>query len=186
MRLLSFAALFVLVTSVTAPIDASAQVRRGRDSGPTDRWAPPAVGARAGWDQRANAEVLGVHLRVPIVRSGIFELVPNAEMAFLTGAKDYQYGVEAAWVPAGTRGGIVLSGGVAWRDTPIGAADAEGDPRRTYFGWVLGAGGRTSVGRAEVEVKLRWVFLNDTTYRPNSVTLGFAFPFWQVGPGAGS
>lgn len=181
MRPLSLAALFALAVSATAPPEISAQARRGRDSGPTERWAPPAVGVRAGFDQRANAQVLGAYVRVPILRSGIVELVPNAEMAFLTGAKDYQYGLEAAWVPAGTRGGVLLTGGVAWRDTPVGAPDAV-EPRRTHFGWVLGLGGRADLGRFQVEVSLRWIFLDDAPFQPTPATLGVAFPFWQVGP----
>lgn len=181
MRHLAFAALFALTISATAPHETSAQERRGRDSGPTERWAPPAVGVRAGFDQRANAEVLGAHGRIPILRSGIIELVPTAEMAFLRGAKDYQYGVEAAWVPAGTGDGVLLTGGVAWRDTPVGTLDAA-EPRRTHFGWVLGAGGRAGVGRLQVELSLRWVFLDDAPFQPNPATIGVAFPFWQVGP----
>lgn len=188
MRRPTVVAIAVLVTLLTAAVavaDVEAQVRRGRDADTSERWAPIALGVRAGWDQRANAEVLGAHLRVPVLRSGIVELVPNAEMAFLTGGKDYQYGLEAAWVPNGARGGVFLLGGIAWRETPAVTPDAP-ERRETYFGWVAGAGGKTGVGRLEVEVDLRWVFLNGTSYRPNSLTFGVNFPFWRVAPGDGS
>lgn len=181
----SVALLATLLALSTLTVDGEAQVRRGRAPEPSARWSPIAVGVRGGWDQRANAEVLGAHLRVPVLRSGIVELVPNGEVAFLRGAKDYQYGVDAAWVPGGARGGVFLSAGIAWRDTPIASLDT-GDVRETYFGWVAGAGGKTGVGRMQLEVDLRWVFLNDTSYRPNSATLGINFPFWRIGPGDGS
>ncbi|MDH3269970.1 MAG: hypothetical protein OEN56_01480 [Gemmatimonadota bacterium] len=166
------------------PADGDAQVRRGRGGDPLPTWAPIAVGLRAGWDQRANAEVLGAHIRIPVVRSGILEFVPNAEIAFLSGAKDYQYTLETAWVPGGPRGGVFVSAGIGWRDTVVASATS-GRPRDTFFGYVLGAGGKTRVGRVEVEVALRWVFLNDTTYRPNAATFGINYPLWQIGPGAG-
>ncbi|NNL29396.1 MAG: hypothetical protein HKO77_00150, partial [Gemmatimonadetes bacterium] len=167
---------------VTAAAQMDAQVRRGRQVEEQARWAPPSVGVRGGYDQRANAEALGAQIRLPVVRSGVLELIPSADVAFLNGAKDYQYGVEAAWVPGGIRRGIFIVGGVAWRDTPLGQAVPVPVGRNTFFGYVLGAGAASGVGPLEFELAIRWTFLDDTTYRPNLASLGVNYPFWSVLP----
>lgn len=160
--------------------EAEAQVRRGRDPQPVERWAPPSVGVRAGWDQRANAELLGAQLRIPVLRSGIVQLVPSADIAFLQGAKEYQYSAEVSWVPGGRRGGPFVTGGVGWRDS-VFSADASADARNTFFGYILGAGVKSQVGPLEFELGLRWIFLNDTSYRPSPATVGINYPFWDTG-----
>ncbi len=173
-------AAFLLLIVGAAEINA--QVRRGRQVEEQLRWASPSVGVRGGYDQRANAELLGAQLRLPVVRSGIIELIPGADVVFLNGAKDYQYSVEAAWVPGGIRRGVFLAGGIAWRDTPLGQAVPVPVGRNTYFGYVLGAGASSGVGPLEFEVAIRWTFLNDTTYRPNMASIGVNYPFWSVLP----
>lgn len=160
--------------------EAEAQARRGREPEPVQRWTPPSVGIRAGWDQRANAEMLGAQLRVPVVRSGIVQLVPSADIAFLQGVKEYQYGAEVSWVPGGRRGGYFLTGGVGWRDS-VFSADGSADTRSTFFGYILGAGVKSQVGPLEFELGLRWIFLNDTSYRPSPATIGINYPFWESG-----
>ena len=84
-----------------------------------------------------------------MVRSGVIELIPSADVVFLNGAKDYQYSVEAAWVPGGIRRGIFFAGGIAWRDTPLGQEVPVPVGRNTYFGYVLGAGASSGVGPLE-------------------------------------
>lgn len=163
-----------------ASIDA--QVRRGRQVDEEPRWAPPSVGVRGGYDQRANAEVLGAQLRLPVLRSGVVEVIPSADVIFLDGAKDYQYSVEAAWIPGGVRRGIFVTGGIAWRDTPLGQAVPVPVGRNTFFGYVLGAGAASGVGPLELEVAIRWTFLDDTTYRPNLASVGVNLPFWSALP----
>lgn len=175
-------AVFAILLLVTGAAQIDAQVRRGRQVEEEPRWAPPSVGVRGGYDQRANAEVLGAQLRLPVVRSGVLEVIPSADVAFLNGAKDYQYSVEAAWVPGGVRRGIFVAGGVAWRDTPLGQAVPVPVGRNTYFGYVLGAGAASGVGPLEFEVAIRWTFLDDTTYRPNLASIGVNLPFWSVLP----
>lgn len=173
----SLAALLLLAVVAS---DLDAQVRRGRENTDAVRWAPVAVGVHGGYDQRANAEVLRAAVRIPVVRSGVVELVPGADVAFLRTSKDYQYGAELAWVPGGTRGGVIVAAGVAWRDTPIEATSPGG--RNTFFGYVLGGGAKSPVGPLELEVGVRWVFLNDTDYRPNMATIGVNLPLWSVQP----
>jgi hypothetical protein len=156
-----------------------AQVRRGRTEPTLPRWAPTAVGVRVGYDEQARGEVLGVQFRVPIARNGVLEFVPNAEMVWVTGNKEYQYNLELAVVPGGLNGGLIFGGGAGWRDTVIGSA-AE-DARNTIFGWVLSVGGKTGLGPIQIEALLKWTWLADTDYRPASATLGVNYPFWTVG-----
>lgn len=171
------AALALVLGSVR---EAESQVRRGRDPEPVQRWTPPSVGVRGGWDQRANAELLGAQVRIPVLRSGIVQLVPSADVAFLQGVKEYQYGAEVSWVPGGRRGGVFVTGGVGWRDS-VFSADGSTDSRRTFFGYVLGAGVKSQVGPLEFELGLRWIFLDDTSYRPSPATVGINYPLWDTG-----
>jgi hypothetical protein len=163
------------------PSFADAQVRRGRATEEGPPWAPVTVGARFGWDQAASGQVLGAQVRIPVVRSGVVEVVPTAEMIFLTGTKEYQYNLEAAYVSGGTRGGLFAGGGIGWRDSVFGALDLD-DPREWYFGWIATVGAKGGLGRLQFELALRWAFLNDTDYRPNSATLGLNYPLWRVVP----
>lgn len=174
-----------LITALAAallvvPLAVDAQVRRGRQVEEVPRWAPVAVGLKAGWDSRANGEILGGHVRIPLVRAGVFELLPSLEAVFLRGAKEYQYNVDAAWVPGGVRGGIFAGGGVGWRDSVIGTE--LGNPRQMLFGFNAFGGGRTNLGPVQIEFLLRWTFLNDTSYQPNSASLGINLPLWRAGP----
>lgn len=171
-------ALAVLLVTVPAPVDA--QVRRGRQVEEAPPWAPIAIGVKIGWDSRANGEVLGGHLRIPVVRSGVFELYPSAEAILLAGVKEYQYNVDAAWVPGGVRGGIFAGAGLGWRDSVIGTE--VGVPRQTFFGVNAFGGGKTNVGRVQIEFVLRWTFLNDTSYQPNSASIGLNLPLWRARP----
>ncbi len=161
---------------------ADAQVRRGRPIAPdVPPWAPIAVGVRFGLDQEAGGEVIGGQIRLPVVRSGLVEFVPNVDVLLLSGVKEYQYNLNLAYVPGGAGGGIFLEGGVGWRDSVLGSSDPTA-PSRTYFGFNLGAGGRTNVGPVQLEILIRWVFLNDTSFRPNPASLGFNFPLWARPP----
>lgn len=174
------AALLLLGLLAWLPTDAEAQVRRGRateDEGPT--WAPVAIGVRFGWDGPANGEVLGAHVRIPVLRSGVLELVPSAEVVFPPGTKEYQYNLEAVYVTGGARGGPFVGGGVGWRDAVLADIDLE-DPRETYFAWIAVVGLKGGVGPLQLEAAFRWSFLDGTSYRPNPATLGLNFPLWRV------
>lgn len=173
-----FITLALLLFIVPSGLDA--QVRRGRQAEEAPRWAPIAIGAKVGWDSRANGELLGGHLRIPVIRSGTVELYPSVEAIFLPGAREYQYNLDAAWVPGGARGGVFAGGGLGWRDSVIGTD--LGDPRQTFFGFNAFGGGKTNLGRVQVEFVLRWTFLNDTEYQPNSAAIGLNLPLWRVGP----
>ena len=175
-RLITALATVLLVV----PLAVDAQVRRGRQAEEVPRWAPMVIGVKAGWDSSANGELLGGHVRIPLVRNGVFELFPSLEAIFLRGTKEYQYNVDAAWVPSGVRGGVFAGGGVGWRDSVIGTE--LGNPRQTFFGFNAFGGGRTNLGPVQIEFLLRWTFLNDTAYQPNSASLGINLPPWRAAP----
>lgn len=161
--------------------EAAAQVRRGRAVERPPRWAPVAVGARFGYDQSAQGEVLGVQLRIPIVRSGVVEFTPGVDRILVPGTSETQYTLGLDYVPGRLQGGVILGGGITWRDSVVGGGI--GDPRTTFFGYTALLGGKTNFGRLQLEIGLRWTFLNDTQYQPQSATLGLNFPFWRVVPG---
>lgn len=163
-----------------APVESEAQVRRGRAVEQPPPRAPIAIGVRFGWDQEAQGEVLGGQIHVPVTRNGTFEIIPNAEMVFVTGTKDYQYNLDAAYVPGGLRGGLMLGAGVGWRDTALGGSLTE--PRKTYFGYNAFLGVLTNLGPLKLELGLRWTFLNDTLLQPNSATFGLNVPLWSARP----
>ena len=99
-----------------APLSVSAQLRP-RSAPRGGGWAPPQVGVHFGYDYNSTGSVAGAQLRIPILPSGYVELVPNGDITFLTGLKEYQYGVDAVVLSGGRRGGIYLGGGLVWRDT---------------------------------------------------------------------
>ena len=168
----------LLVFLLLLPLSLEAQFRRGRQAEVVPRWAPISIGAKVGWDSQANATTVGGHVRIPVVRNGTVELYPSAEAIFLTGTKEYQYNLDAAWVPGGAGGGVFAGAGVGWRDSVIGMD--VGDPRQTLFGFNAFGGGKTNLGPMQIEVVLRWTFLNETQYQPNSASIGLNFPLWRT------
>lgn len=177
----SLLALVAIATLGVTAVDALAQQRRGRPQQQTARWAPVAIGVRGGWDNRARAEILGAQVRVPVVPNGTFALLPSADIAFLPNSKDYQYSLEAAWIPGGVRGGFFVSGGIGWRDTAAGIVNLN-VTRETFLSYIVGAGIRADIGPIEFEAGFRWYFLDGTSYRPNSATLGINLPLWRAVP----
>jgi hypothetical protein len=161
---------------------AEAQVRRGRAQPVTPRWAPVAVGIRAGWQQDliGNGSVLGGELRIPVLRSGMVEVVPSADVVWLPNTKDWQYNADVLFVPQGPRGGVFLGAGVGWRNSPYGGAPNARDLRETYFGYNLLVGGRTTIGPLQLAAALRWTFLRGSEYSPNTLTLGLSYPLWRA------
>ena len=173
--------LILVALALMGSQNADAQVRRGRavDSGP--RWAPVSIGARFGWDQSANGETAGLQIRIPLVRSGVVEFMPNAELIYPNRPRESQYNLELMYIPGGVRGGVFIGGGVGWRTTTV-VNTGPSQPEQRLFGYTLALGGTTNLGPIRVEATLRWIFLRNSTYRPNPVTLGISLPLWSAGP----
>lgn len=125
--------------------------------------------------------VLGAQIHLPLLRNGLVELVPTADVIFPRNTREYQYNLELVYVSGGRRGGVYGGGGLGYRDTVLNGTPA--DPRSTIFGYSLVVGVRSpATGRFQTQIELRWIFLEDTTVRPVPVTIGLSFPLWRNPP----
>lgn len=144
-------------------------------------WAPASAGVRAGWDYNNQATVVGTQLRLPALPSGHVEIVPNGEITFLNGLREYQGAVDAVVVSGGRGGGVYAGVGLAWRNTVWEV----GSPRETRSASVTVAGVRSSAGRGApfgTQLEMRWTWLGDL-FKPRVLTLGINFPLWGGGRG---
>lgn len=175
------AAALLLVVSGVLPRAAHAQAPGGATG--SSSWPAPVAGLRFGYDQTARGEVVGAQIRVPVLRSGRIEVVPNADITFLTRLREYGYNVDAVFVPGGTQGGIYLGGGLALRNSVFGLPGGDSD-RGTEAGFGAVVGARTgSPGRIGTQIEFRWIFLSGVDHEPRAVTLGVNFPLWGRGAG---
>lgn len=140
-------------------------------------WPAAQAGLRFGYDQSARGEVAGAQLRIPVLRNGRVELVPNADVTFLSRLKEYGVNVDAVYVTGGARGGLYLGGGVAFRNSVFGPDPQGARETDTGFGIVLGAkaGGPSGIG---TQLEFRWIFLPDRDYEPRAITVGLNVPLW--------
>lgn len=174
-------ALLLALLCLTGASQVDGQVRRGRaiDTGPG--WAPIAVGVQAGYDQKSQAELLGGQIRIPVIRSGAVEIVPNAHVVFLNNNKEYQYNIDVVYVFGDARGAAFAGGGIGWRDTVLGAP--LGVPRATLSGYSLVFGAKSGgTGLLSTQIEARWVFLNDSDFQPLAFSLGLNFSLWRRRP----
>ena len=173
--------LLLALLGLVTPCGLEAQVRRGRAVDP-DRlpWTPISIGPRAGYDERARGTVLGAQIHLPLLRNGLVELVPTADIVFVRNGQEYQYNLELVYVTGGRRGGL-YGGGGGYRDTFLGGAATE--PRRTIFAYSLVVGVKSGVAsRFQTQFEVRWIFLEDTSVRPVPLTIGINFPLWRSAP----
>lgn len=176
--------LILALLALVVPVELEAQVRRGRASQQQQSWAPITVGIRAGYDNNARGELLGAQARLPILRSGLVQVMPSADVTFLSGAREYQYNLEVLYVTGGREGGLYLGGGVGYRDSVVEGTPEE--PRRTLFDYSIVAGVTSAVsGTFQIQFELRWIFLQDiqSDFRPIPLTLGVNVPLWGRGAG---
>jgi len=161
-----------LVLAMGGPEPASAQ--RGNAG-----WAAPQAGIRFGYDDNAQATVLGAQLRIPVLPGGQVELVPSGDVTFLEGAREYQVNADAVWVTGGRSGGLFAGGGLAVRSGFFEALDRE---TRTGANLVLGLVTRGRFQGVPIGVQLegRWVFI-DTPVDPRVFTFGVNLPLWGWG-----
>lgn len=164
---------FVL-TLVMIPSGAKAQF-----PGSSLGWAPAMVGFRFGNQQRTGHWTLGGQLRIPVLPSGLVELMPNADITFLHGSKEYEYSADVSWVSGGRRGGLYLGAGPAMRN----AVFDESVGRETRTGWDIVAGLKTMPGRGipfGIQLEERWVFMR-MPINPRVLSLGINVPLWGWG-----
>jgi hypothetical protein len=135
------------------------------------------VGGHFGYDDNSSGEVVGAQIRIPIVRSARFELMPSGDITFLPGLKEYQFNADAVFVTGGRRGGLYAGGGLAVRNTLFPG----GVGRQTATGWGWVAGIRSSPGsRIGIQLEARQIHV-DESLKPRLLTFGVNFPLWSSG-----
>ncbi len=173
--------LVVALLTLITPLATEGQRRRGPQQPAATSWPSITIGAKAGYDNNANGEVLGAQLRVPILRSGAVEVMPSADVTFLRGLKEYQYALDALYLVAGRQGGPYIGGGLAFRNTIYGADPNV--PRETRLGYSVVAGATFGgAGSFRPQLEIRWVFISDSglddfsPVNPQVVTFGVNIP----------
>jgi hypothetical protein len=164
----------LVAACLLTPDPARAQRPGGDTAAP---WPPVSVGARFGYDQSANGEVVGAQVRIPVLRSGVLEVVPNADVTFLSRLREYGLNVDVVYVRGGSRGGFYLGGGFAMRNSVFGIDPGQERSNEPGYGAVVGlkTGAGPGIG---TQVEFRWSFLPGVDYDPRAVTLGVNIPLW--------
>ena len=164
----------MLSACVIAPAPAHGQ-QPGDAAGAS--WPAVSAGARFGYDQSANGEVVGVQVRIPVLRSGILEVVPNGDVTFLSGLREYGLNVDAVYVRGGRGGGVYAGGGLSLRNSIFGTDPGAERSNELGYGAVFGL--KTGItGRIGTQIEFRWIFFTDLDYDPRAVTLGVNVPLW--------
>lgn len=170
-RILSVA----LLVSPLLPVHAAAQEDLGSLG-----WAPVMVGIRAGLQHRTGSAVLGGQVRIPVIRSGLVELMPNASITFRKGGLDqYEYALDAVWVSGGRRGGLYAGAGAALRNGVFN----ENVGWRTHKGWDIVVGLKTMPGHGipvGIQLEERLVFMH-LPINPSVLSIGVNVPLWGWG-----
>lgn len=168
------AALAALVLLLLYSTEAQAQL--GRPTAEESGWAPVAVGVRVGYDNTQRQEMVGAQLRIPILPQGTVELIPSADVTFLSGLKEYQYNLEAVYVLDGRSGAFYGGGGVVWRNSIFGDP---ADGRETAQGYTILAGLRfVGLGFLIPQIEYRWNFVDELPFTLHQVTLGVDIALW--------
>lgn len=161
---------------LTAPHVAQAQLRAplGASSG---GWAPIGIGFRIGRDSALHYNVVGGQVRIPVVPNGALELMPNMDVTFARGEKEYQYNLELVYMVGGDVGGLYGGGGIGFRRARFGPDPAV--PRETVRGYTGVLGLKiTGLGRVAPQIEWRWVWVHKEDINPQQVTLGVTFALW--------
>jgi hypothetical protein len=170
--------LFLLALAVTAG-ELRAQAVPGEAAGQQGglrSWAPPSFGVRLGWDQRQREEMLGGQVRIPIVPSGVVEVMGSADVTFLLNLKEYQYNLEAVYVLDGRAGGLYGGAGLGFRNSIY-----PGSVRRTTdVGYTAVAGFRlVGLGLIVPQLEYRWIFINDAPFNYQTLAIGVNLALWR-------
>jgi hypothetical protein len=133
------------------------------------------LGAHAGLDHQAlfEAVVLGGQAHLMLDPWGWVTLMPNAELEFRSGVRDWQANGDIAVMP--TRG-IYAGAGIAYRNTLYDEAVG----RETRRGYSIFLGLRTPPAplRFGVQVEVRWSFISHV--RPRTLIVGANFPLLLI------
>ena len=170
--------LLALALSFVAPVALAAQGAQDEFPGP---WAPPSLGVRGGYDNQQRRYVLGGQLRLPVLPRGQVELMPNVDVTFARGLKEYQYNLELVYVLDGRSGGIYGGGGIGWRNTVWNADPSDtSEIRSTKAGFTAVLGIRiVELGLVVPQIEYRGVFIGAAPVSYQQLTLGLNLPLWR-------
>jgi hypothetical protein len=177
MRTRALAAAFTLLhTFFLTPNTLHAQFGAGPEGG-ARRWAPASVGTRVGYDNSQRGWMAGGFVGIPVLPSGIIELLPSFDVTFLEGFEEYQTNVEAVYFTGDRQGGLMVGGGVGFRNS-VFSADPTAE-RRTEMTLSIMIGARLgTLGRFRPQVETRWILQDEWARDPRHVSLGVGFALW--------
>jgi len=175
-RTLTLTLSLVLAGTSLAFEGVGAQVVPGTQSQAASGWAPPSLGVRFGYDNQQQTQTLGAQLRIPILPGGQIELMPNMDISFLRGLKEYQYNIEGVYVLDGRAGGLYGGAGLGFRNSVFTA----GEGRRTEMGYSAVVGLRlVNLGVVVPQVEYRWIFISDAPITFQQVSIGVNIALWR-------
>ena len=145
-------------------------------TGIATKWAPPSFGVRLGFDQRQREEVLGGQVRLPILPSGVIELMGSMDVTYLFNLKEYQYNMEVVYIFDGRAGGIYGGGGLGLRDTIY----PDSPTRRNELGYTAVVGFRLpGLGIMVPQLEYRWIFINEAPFAFQTLAIGVNLALWR-------
>jgi hypothetical protein len=175
---LTSAAVGALLTGTACLLQAVALAQPVAAQGP-----PPAggwnqgilLGGHVGLDHQAlfEAVVVGGQAHIMLDPWGRVTLLPNAELEFRSGIRDWQANADLAVMP--TRG-VYVGGGLAYRNTQY----EEDVGKETRRGYSIFIGLRTPPAprRFGVQGEMRWSFVSHV--RPRVLSVGANFPLLLI------
>jgi hypothetical protein len=168
--------LTLAAVALTVPASAEGQRRAPNEPGALAGWAPIQVGARFGFDNNSTGKIVGAQIRIPVLPSGVAELMPGGDITFHSGGlKDYEFTLDGLFVASGA---LYAGGGLAVRSSIWD----EGGIRETKSGPTAVFGIKSeSVGGAPfgIQLEVRWVWV-DEDIKPQLLTFGINFPLWRA------
>jgi hypothetical protein len=161
--------------AVLLPASASGQLRP--QPGTRPGWPPVEIGIRVGYDNLQHEELVGALLRVPVLPNGSVELMPNADVTFLRGLKEYQLNLEAVYLLTAGEGGFYLGGGMGFRSTILPEDLTAG--RQTITTWSLVLGLKLAAfERVNPMIEFRRIFASELVVDPQPISLGVSLELW--------
>lgn len=159
--------------AAVAPASAASQLRPEQETG----WRAVEIGVRVGYDNALREELVGGLLRIPILPNGSIELVPSADVTFLSGLKEYQLNAEAIYLWLSPDGGLYAGGGFGFRNT-IPPESPEGAREYiTTYSLVVGLK-LTNLPRVNPMLEFRRVFASDLEVDPQHFVIGLTVELW--------
>jgi hypothetical protein len=164
----------IRTATVAALLLALATAAPGRAQGPQAGglvWQGVLLGAHVGVQNQSLFEgvLLGGQAHVLLDPWGKLVLMPNAEIEFRNGVRDWQANADAAVMPLR---GIYVGGGFAYRNTVY--EEELGRETRRGYSVFFGLRSPPVPGRLSTQIELRWSFISEL--RPRMLTLGVNFP----------